>query len=37
VAAIAEALRARGLDATGEKTFGGGVPVKLIRATRPAG
>ncbi|HJM31930.1 MAG TPA: hypothetical protein QGI23_06320, partial [Acidimicrobiales bacterium] len=37
VAAIAEELRIRGLDATGEKTFGGGVPVKLIRATRPAG
>ena len=36
VAAIAEALRARGLDATGEKTIGGGVPVKLIRATRLA-
>jgi ubiquinone/menaquinone biosynthesis C-methylase UbiE len=36
VTAIAQSLRARGLDATGEKTIGGGVPVKLIRATKPA-
>ena len=37
VVAIEAALRARGLEAAGEKTEAAGVPVKLIRATRPAG
>ena len=36
VDAIAASLSGLGLEATGEKTVAAGVPVKLIRATRPA-
>ena len=36
VDAIAALLSGLGLEATGEKTVAAGVPVKLIRATRPA-
>jgi ubiquinone/menaquinone biosynthesis C-methylase UbiE len=36
VDAIAASLSGLGLEATGERTVAAGVPVKLIRATRPA-